>query len=590
MRLSPALRVFLLLNLAPMARRKARALLAVIAISAGVALLSGVFTAERSTTASLQSVARTMTGPTPLRVSGPTSHGGLAEEVVTTIRAVPGVAAAVPVVQAITEVQSPHGKSFVLALGVDCSAQAIVGNFGCSPSMLRMARPGTPPAVSGRLLHLLGTGASVRTDLGTIPLTAQSRLTPLDRVNDGRVVVFPLRQAQAEFDRPHAVDAAYVVPARGVSVSELRTRLVQALPVQDQVFTADQPPPFFDSAGLLLPLMGLIGLMSLGVAALILFNIISLTFAERRRELAIANALGARGSVVVRGALTEAGLLGLVGGALGAAAGLLVAFPLVHKLAEQVVMYTGVHLRVHAVPELFVLGPLLGLVTAVAAAWVPPRRAVRLDVARELHARAALDLPTRGRALRAAGLMLGAAVLGLVACLLANRNYALATWQPPLGTVGLVLTMVGSIGATVVLAPAALRALVPWARRRGGVLSVAVRVLAAEPRRTGIAATAVAVPVAFASILASSIPAIDNVTVRLFSGVAGDRVFVSTLNFNNTSSIDAKISPTTEAALRRMPDVASVDENSFVTTQVGGRRIMGRGGGGGPMTVPRTEG
>src|SRR3954447_6407643 len=466
MRLRPGLRAFLLLNLAPMARRKARALLAVIAISAGVALLSGVFTAERSTTASLHSVARTMAGPTPLRVSGPTSHGGLAEEVVTTIRAVPGVAAAVPVVQAITEVQSPHGKSFVLALGVDCSAQAIVGNFGCSPSMLRMARPGTPPAVSGRLLQLLGSGASVRTDLGTIPLTAQSRLTPLDRVNDGRVVVFPLRQAQAEFDRPHAVDAAYVVPAPGVSVSELRTRLVQALPVQEQVFTADQPPPFFDSAGLLLPLRGLIGLMSRGVAALILFNIVSLTAAERRRELAIAHALGARGAVVVRGALAEASLLGLAGGALGAAAGLLVAVPLVHKLADQVVMFTGVHLHVHAFPVLFVLGPLLGVVTAVAAAWLPARRAMRVAVARELHARAALDLPSRGRAVRGAAALLALAAVGLAACLIAGRHYALAPWQPPLGTVGLVLTMVGSIGATVVLAPAAVRALLPWARRR----------------------------------------------------------------------------------------------------------------------------
>src|SRR3954466_6465330 len=105
MRLSPALRVFVLLNLAPMARRKTRALLAVIAISAGVALLSGVFTAEHSTTASVDAVARTMAGPTPLRVMGPTSHGGLADSVVTTIRKVPGVAAVVPVVQAIAQAE-----------------------------------------------------------------------------------------------------------------------------------------------------------------------------------------------------------------------------------------------------------------------------------------------------------------------------------------------------------------------------------------------------------------------------------------------------------------------------------------------------
>src|SRR3954469_1529904 len=137
MRLRPGLRAFLLLNLAPMARRKARALLAVIAISAGVALLSGVFTAERSTTASIDAVAHKMAGPTPLRVIGPTSHGGLTDSVVATMRKVPGVAAVVPVVQAIAQAESPRGKTLVLALGVDCSAQAVVGNFGCSPSAVR---------------------------------------------------------------------------------------------------------------------------------------------------------------------------------------------------------------------------------------------------------------------------------------------------------------------------------------------------------------------------------------------------------------------------------------------------------------------
>jgi len=68
MRLRPGLRTFVLLNVAPLARRKPRALLAIVAISAGVALLCGVFTAERSTTASINSVARKLAGPTPLRV------------------------------------------------------------------------------------------------------------------------------------------------------------------------------------------------------------------------------------------------------------------------------------------------------------------------------------------------------------------------------------------------------------------------------------------------------------------------------------------------------------------------------------------
>src|SRR5206468_9642240 len=123
------------------------------------------------------------------------------------------------------------------------------------------------------------------------------------------------------------------------------------------------------------------------------------------------------------------------------------------------------------------------------------------------------------------------------------RNYAVASWQPLVGTVGLVVSTASFIGVTVVLAPALVRLASPWAKRRSGVFGVAVRVLAAEPRRTGIAAASVAVSVAFASMLAAAIPAIDSVTVQLFDRVVAGRVYVSTMNFNNNSSIDPNASP-----------------------------------------------
>src|SRR5207302_4848107 len=111
----------------------------------------------------------------------------------------------------------------------------------------------------------------------------------------------------------------------------------------------------------------------------------------------------------------------------------------------------------------------------------------------------------------------------------------------------------------VSLAPIVVRAVRPWARRRGGVLDVAVGALAAEPRRTGIAATAVAAAVSFSTVLVAALPAINATTVRLFDSVVDGRVYVSTLDFNNTAMIDSKASSDLRARLARLPHVAGID-------------------------------
>src|SRR5207248_7488524 len=120
--------------------------------------------------------------------------------------------------------------------------------------------------------------------------------------------------------------------------------------------------------------------------------------------------------------------------------------------------------------------------------------------------------------------------------------------------VGLVVSFAALTGVAVALAPLVIRALQPIARRRGGVVDVAVRALAAEPRRTGIAATAVAAAVSFSSLLVSAIPAINAVTVKLFGSVIDGRVAVSTLDFNNTADVDSKASPALRTKLSALPD------------------------------------
>lgn len=566
------LRAVRLLNVAPLVRRPMRVSLAVVSVAAGATLLSAVVIEEQSLTTSVHDVARTLAGPTPLRVVGPSSHGGLDERMVARIRALPGVRAAVPMVQTVAWAQGRRSHRLVIALGVDCSVQAVVGSFGCSPTAMAHARGGQAPLIGPALVRSLGADPFLRTDLGRIPLAHAATTTLLSRLNGGRVAVFPLRQAQQEFDRTGQLDTVYVAPAPGVSARTLQRLLRHVLPAQDKVLRADQPPLAASETGLMVPLLALIALLALGVAALLVFNIMSLTFAERRRELAIAAAVGATDRLTVAGALVEAAVQGAAGGLLGSLGGILLAHPLVASASKPTELFTGIHLHVHASATTLVVGPIVGVVTAVAAAWLPARRAARVDVVAELHARSRPEAHSSVRRPRAAVLTLTAGVIGVMLCVAAGRHAATAPWQPPVGELGIVVTMVAFTAVTLVLAPMAIRGLHPWARRRGGVTDVAIGALVAEPRRTGVAATAVAAAVSFSSLLVAAIPAIDAVTVQLFGNVIGGRVYVSTLDFNNTALVDSKLSPSLRARLARLPGVAGVDQQVFVTAPVDGTR------------------
>src|SRR5437763_7295280 len=113
------LRALRLLNLAQISRRPLRAALAMVSVAAGVSLLSAVVIESHSFTTTVAQVSRQLAGPTPLRVVGPSSHGGIDDHLAARLRQVPGVAAAVPVVRTVADARGARGHILVIALGGD---------------------------------------------------------------------------------------------------------------------------------------------------------------------------------------------------------------------------------------------------------------------------------------------------------------------------------------------------------------------------------------------------------------------------------------------------------------------------------------
>jgi putative ABC transport system permease protein len=553
-------KVVRILALRRLRRQPLRAAIAALSVAAGVALAISLVILVGSINASVKAQTRALAGPTPLRVIGATTRGGLDQRVVDAVANTDGVAAAIPMVQSVTLVEDAAGhETPALAFGVDCRVEAVVGSFGCSDNALAAAGgDSAPPFVSASLVRDVGPGAVLRTDLGRLPLDGAPAIAGLDKLNGGRAVVFPLARAQALFARPGQLDVIYVQPEPGVDLSALKGRLEHAVGPVNGVLAADDPPPII---GVLLisfvPLFSLITILGLAIGAVLVYNTVSLSVEERRRQLAIVGALGGTGRVIVGGTLVEAGVLGLVGGVLGAFGGIVVAGPITRSLSVFTQRAGGITLTVHAPPSVFVISAVLGLLVGVFAALKPARRARRLDIAAELSNRDLRDEASIKSTARRAIVFSSIVVIGIDGCVVAGNKGALEPWQATLAPLAFVVAVAACTMLVAALAPLALRVV---GRRLAGSNApgrLAMANLIREPGRTGVMAVALGMAVGVAFITASYTESVrQGISHQLTRNLRG--VAVSTLEPNNTFNIDAKLSPATIDAISKLPNVAAV--------------------------------
>lgn len=568
------MRAIRLLSLRRLRTQPLRAAMAALAVAAGVSLAVAVTVVMGSIDTSLRTFSRELAGPTPLRVVGATSRGGLDASVVPAIERTDGVAAAIPLVQAVTIAEDSAGTEVpVVALGIDCRVERLVGDFGCTPELLGAAR-GRALAVSPSLVATAGERGELRTDGERVSLAGALAVPALDELESGHIAVFALADAQRLFARDGRLDAVYVDVERGASVDAVRARLEQAIGGWNGVLTAADPPPAIEAAlSGFVPLFSMLGLFALGTGAVLVHNSVSLSMEERRRQLAIVAALGGKGRVVAGGAVMEAAVIGAFGGVLGAGLGIVIAHPITRSLSDFVEKVAGLRLQVHTSAGTFVIGALLGLAVGALSAAGPARRALRLDVAAELSNRDDRAEAEPPRLVRRLALRSVVAGVSLVLCWVAQRDGALEPWQATLAQfcfAGSALLLL-FVGAT--LAPLLLRRLQSRSETWAAPWRLAIANLTRDPKRTGVMATAVSAASVVAFLTASLNQSISHdISESLRDNLDG--VGVSTVDPNNSQNIDAKLSPRVLQALGTMPEVASVERGtSLLTGQEAGELV-----------------
>lgn len=373
--------------------------LAVLGVSFGIAIFIGVNVANDSVLSAFDAGVDAIIGAADLEVASPPS--GISLSRLAEVEATPGVAAAVPQVNGLVQANDPGGDSITL-IGIDLEGAPRVHRYVMEEgSFLQQAGEvvvGDSVAEANgwsteELVSIVAGGQTHELEVaGVLAPAGQAGLL------GGNVIMVELATAQALLGRGDKVDSILVDVADSGSVDQVRADLEEALGPGVAVRSpANRSEHLASLTENFRTLRQGAAFLALPAGLLVVYNLLALSVAERRREIGILRALGATRAQVSRLYLAEGLLLGGAGAFLGILIGIGLAQILTKALSETI-NSAFVRLTVDDVVisrQTLAIGVISSLLVSVAAAWLPARAAGRVSP-KLAWGRAALD-PAQGK-------------------------------------------------------------------------------------------------------------------------------------------------------------------------------------------------
>jgi putative ABC transport system permease protein len=458
-----------------------RTLLTIAGIVLGVAVILAVSIANTSTLDSLTSVFAAASGKADLVVLSATDdQEGFAERVRGIILNTPGVEDAIPSLQAtvfMTE-EDLESQREISYLGESVDRLVV---FGIDPAIDEKIREYT--IVEGSFLSLdldayevvlvkdyaddleirVGDDVNFLTESGyeTLRVTGLMSKQGAGQTNNGAFGVLPLGAAQAIYGRMGDLDQIDIL-ATPVHTSEagleaLKSALQERLGSSYTVtYPAGQGARVIQSVSLYQIGLSVFGAIAIIVGAFLIYNTFAMTVVERTREIGMLRTVGMTSQQVMGLIMSESVILGIVGGALGVGAGILLARGLIRVMEMLLAQPVGV---VHVPLGGLATSTVVGLGVTLLASGIPTLQAGRISPLEALRARANPSEPWWiHRGWPWGILLLGLSVAGFYLPVPASMQYYTMTVAIAVMSMGALLIIPATVHTWVqVLSPVARR-------------------------------------------------------------------------------------------------------------------------------------
>ncbi|WP_026917387.1 ABC transporter permease [Gordonia shandongensis] len=554
-----------ILNLRELAGHRLRVLTSLVVVVVSSALLVAVLGTYGSMSESVRVFDEAISGDATVEVAGITDTGVDASLAGELRREVPDAAAVVPLVRSTVVIDDRP----TLLLGSDFNVTALSGD-------LRRAVEGSGDEFStDRTDDGILVGAATGLHRGDHVTIAGVDVEVLGVVDDaagvlgGRFVFAYLGLAQRLAGLDDAVDSLLIVPESGVGKAQLTDAVRDAVggraAVLDPDFRVKQTEV---AASVTHDSTLLVSMVSLVIAAFLVFNMMNMAVASRRQSMAMLRALGARRRHLVGDLLAEAAVLGLVGGVIGVPVGIVIGRWILGRLpdsADSVGIPIGYHLPAYAP----VAATLACVAACVGATVLAARSVFAVAPVEAMVPGAAADSKPPAAGLLAVSGVLGAALLAgswVMTDVVEGRGAILA------GAVYAAGALLVCFAATTLL----VRAVVFVASRWSGPGTLAAVNAERAPRRVWATVMTVTVAVAVGMGISGSLDNLVGSIGHSLDGLDDPDFYVSSRGADEVP-LGPALQPEVADEVRAVPGVRRVVGGQWASVNVGDARVLLQG-------------
>ncbi|MFG2293675.1 ABC transporter permease [Streptomyces sp. NPDC048603] len=560
---------------------KARLLMTVLAVTLGVAFVSGtlVFSDTVGKALSGQSaksydgvaVAVTSYGQTRNEDGSKEGEPGISQRTLDKVKALDGVATVAGRVSGFAGVGDENGKLIGSGWANRGSNYAPVKD-GKDPQYA--FAEGTGPARADQVALDRETARKGAYEVGDKVRVATNgpvkeyTLTGVFTTDDGQVnaggslVLFTTAQAQQLYLKPGYYSDLTVAAKAGASadtlLSAIRPLVGENAEAKTGAALADEQAKNIErEMGAFSTMLLIFAGISLFVGVFLIYNTFTMLVAQRTKELALLSAVGAKRGQVMRSVLTEAGLVGVISATIGLAGGIGLAVAMRSAMNSFGAKIPAGELVV--APGTIVTGVVIGVVVTTLAALIPAWRTGRIP---PVAAMGSAHLPATAKSLvvrNVFGSLLG--LLGIGTVLLgvgqgADGKYTVAA--------GGFLLMLGLIVLLPLLSRPVIAAIRPVLEKVFGVPGkLAAQNAVRNPRRTAVTAASLAIGLTLVTAMS-----VIGITV----GKAVDRMSTDKLKADykvsmamGVGSLDKSVAET----LAKAPGITAVSPQTATALKVG---------------------